>query len=108
MFYVRLSQQWLDSDQEGAKQVKSNLQAISSALSNALAPIITYIANIFVTIVAYANALLKAFFGIDLLSKGTAKNTNKIGSGAKKVTKELKKWTGSFDKADIASSNICR
>lgn len=102
----RLSQQWLDSDQEGAKQVKSNLQAISSALSNALAPIITYIANIFVTIVAYANALLKAFFGIDLLSKGTAKNTNKINSGAKKVTKELKKWTGSFDKADIASSNI--
>lgn len=102
----RLSQQWLDSDDAGAKQVKSNLQAISSALSNALAPIITYIANIFVTIVAYANALLKAFFGIDLLSKGTAKNTNKINSGAKKVTKELKKWTGSFDKADIASSSI--
>lgn len=102
----KLSQQWLDSDQAGAKQIKSNLQAISSALSNALAPIITYIANLFVTIVAYANALLKAFFGIDLLSKGTAKNTNKINSGAKKVTKELKKWTGSFDKADIASSNI--
>ena len=102
----KLSQQWLDSDQAGAKQIKSNLLAISSALSNALAPIITYIANLFVTIVAYANALLKAFFGIDLLSKGTAKNTNKINSGAKKVTKELKKWTGSFDKADIASSNI--
>ena len=102
----KLSQQWLDSDDAGAQQIKANLSAISNALSNALAPIITYIANLFVTIVAYANALLKAFFGIDLLSKKTSKNTNKIGSGAKKVTKELKKWTGSFDKADIASSNI--
>lgn len=102
----RLSQQWLDSDDAGAQQVKANINAISSALSNALAPVITYVANLFMTVVGYANALLKAFFGIDLLSKKTAKNTNKVAGGVAKAKKEADKFSASFDKADVATSNI--
>lgn len=101
-----LSNLWLQSDDQGAKQVRANLDGIKNALANGLAPVITYLSGLVVQLFGYFNAILKTFFGIDLMSKKLTKNTNNTNKGAKKVTKELKKWTGAFDKADIASENI--
>ena len=102
----KLSNQWLNSDDAGAKQVKANIQAMSSALSNALAPVITYIANLMATVFGYVNAILKAFFGIDLLAKKTSKNTSGIASGTKKARKEAERFSSAIDKADIATGKI--
>src|SRR5690554_2607095 len=103
----RLSRNWLNSNDEGAKQVQANIKAITEALSQLLAPVITFIANTLGYIVGYANAILKAFFGIDLFAKSTAKNVDKgVGGGLKKANKELKKFTAGFDEAEVVSSNI--
>lgn len=103
----KLSRQWLDSNDEGARQLKSNINAMSSALSNALAPVLTYLGNLMATVMGYANALLKAFFGIDLFAKKTGKNVSKgIGGGMKKANKEMKKFTAGFDEAEVMSSDI--
>ena len=102
----RLSRQWLNSDDEGARQVKANIEAMSSALSNALAPAITYLANLLATVFGYVNAILKTFFGIDLLAKKTNKNVGGVASGTKKARKEAERFTSAFDKADIATEKI--
>ncbi|WP_300733619.1 hypothetical protein [Pseudomonas sp.] len=100
----KLSNQWLQSDDAGARQVKANIDAMSNALSNALAPVITYIANLMATVFGYVNAILKAFFGIDLLAKKTSKNTGGVAGNTKKARKEAEKFSSAFDKADIATS----
>lgn len=109
----RLSSEWLNSDQAGAQQAKANIQAISSALANALAPVLIWIADLVMTIVGYANALLKALFGIDLFAKSTAKSTGKTAKntgstakGLKDANKELKKFTAGFDDAEVVSGNL--
>jgi hypothetical protein len=102
-----LSNEWLNSDQAAAQQVQANIVAIKSALANSLAPVITWLADLVMTVVGYANALLKAFFGVDLFAKSTSKNVNKgIGGGLKNANKELKKFKANFDEAEVISSNI--
>lgn len=102
----RLSQQWLNSDAQGASQVQAQISAMSSAMSNILGPVIQWITSLLSTMFAYLNTILGFFFGINLLSKSTAKNTGGMASGIKDANKEMKKFNAQFDKADVMSSNV--
>lgn len=102
-----LANDWLNSDDLAARQMKANLEGIKNILSNALAPIIIWIGELMTTIVGYVAAFLKLFFGVDLASKKAGKNIKKgIGGGLKqanKEAKELQSILAGFDKADVVS-----
>lgn len=108
-----LSNEWLNSESQAAQQAKANIQAMTSMLANALAPVIIWVTNLLGTMFGYLAAILKFFFGIDITAnstakatKGTAKNTSGIAKSTEKARKEAEKFLASFDKAEVVSSNI--
>ena len=102
----KITREWYNSNNAGAKQAQANMSAMSSGLVNLLAPALSFITNLMATLFGYINAIAVAFFGVNLLSKGTSKNLGTGASNAKKLGKELKGFTASFDEADVASSNL--
>lgn len=105
-FLRKLSSEWLNSDAQGARQVQANISAMTSMLSNALAPVLIWLTDLLAKMFAYLNAIVKFFFGIDLMSKKTAKNTSGIAKNTAKARKEAEKFLASFDKAEVVSSNV--
>lgn len=102
----KITREWLNSTDAGAQQVKAGIGQITTALTNILAPVLTWLANIVLTLLGYLNAVLGAFFGINLFAKKTADNAGDIGGGIKKANKELKKFTAGFDKAEVMSEQV--
>ena len=102
----KVTNQWYNSMDMGARQAKANMESVTNGIVNLLAPALTFVTNMLATLMGYINAISKAFFGVDLLSKSTAKNVGTGAKNAKKMGKEIKGFTASFDEADVASSNI--
>lgn len=102
----KITREWLNSADVGAQNVKASIGQITTALTNVLAPVLTAISNIVMTMLTYINAFLKAFFGINLFAKSTDKSVGGIGGGIKDANKEMKKFTASFDKAEVISEDL--
>lgn len=102
----KITREWYNSNNLGARQAQANMQAMTTGITNLLAPALTFVSNILATIMGYINAISKAFFGVDLLSRKTAKNVGTGAKNAKKMGKEIKGFTASFDEADVASASM--
>lgn len=86
------------------KQYAANLEYIRYALTQAIAPILQWIVRLAATLLGYINAILQAWFGINLFSRGSAENFNKMkagASGASKAVKEIKKQLSGFDEINM-------
>ena len=87
------------------KQYAANIEYIRFALTQMIAPVLRYIVSLVATILGYINAILNAWFGINLFGKASAKDFQKMkvgASGAAKAAKEIKKQLAGFD--EIISS----
>lgn len=82
--------EWGESGNAEAEQLQANIKQLKSAIAQTLAPAIEYVLKLFYNIVGAVNAILKAFTGINLLSKSTAKSTGQTAKNAKGAS-------GSFD-----------
>lgn len=102
----KLSREFFDSNDADVKQMKANMGALTNGLTQLLAPALKFIIGLVTTIMGYANAIAKAFFGVELFSKKTNKNVSGSAKGAKKLRKEVERISTAFDVADVASSNI--
>ena len=102
----KITREWYASNDLGAKQAQANMSAMTSGIVNLLAPALTFVTNLMGTLFGYINAIARAFFGVDLLAKNTSKNLGVGAGNAKKLGKEIKGFTASFDEADVASGNI--
>ena len=75
-------------------QFAANVEYIRYALTQAIAPVLRYIVNLAGTLLQYINMIVNALFGINLFSRGSAENFNKMKAGAggvSKAVKEIKK-----------------
>ena len=82
------------------KQYATNLEYIRYALTQAIAPVLQWIVRLAATLLGYINAIVQGWFGINLFSRGSAKNFQKMKAGAggvAKAAKEIKKDLAGFD-----------
>lgn len=88
------------------KQYAANIEYIRYALAQSIAPVLRYIVNLAATLLGYINAILNAWFGINLFGKASAKDFQKMkagASGAAKAAKEIRKQLAGFDEINMLS-----
>ena len=86
------------------KQYAANLEYIRYALTQAIAPVLRWIVQMAATLLGYINAILNGWFGINLFSRGSAENFNKMKAstgGISKAVKEIKKQLAGFDEINM-------
>lgn len=89
---------FMNSENAMAKQLKADLDNLKLNIGNALAPVIRKVLDMFYEMLGVVGAIVKAFFGIDIFAKNTAKST---GETAKNSQDTL----ASFDKIDVLQSD---
>lgn len=100
MFLKRASSDLASYDQQYA----ANLEYIRYALTQMIAPVLQWIVRLAATLLGYINAIVQAWFGINLFSRGSAKNFQKMKAGAggvAKAVKEIKKQLAGFDEINM-------
>lgn len=100
MFLRRASSDLASYDQQYA----TNLEYIRYALTQMIAPVLQWIVNLAAKLLGYINAIMQAWFGINLFSRGSAKNFQKMkagASGVSKAVKEIKKQLAGFDEINM-------
>ena len=90
------------------EQYATNLEYIRYLIAQAIAPALKYVVNLASTLLSYLNYILKAWFGITLFSKNSAKNfmnaknsTGGISKNTGKIKKDLQ--TTPFDEMNVLS-----
>ncbi len=89
------------------KQYAANIEYIRYALTQAIAPVLQWIVRLAATLLGYINAIMQGWFGINLFSRGSAENFNKMkksSSGVSKAVKEIKKQLSGFDEVNMLTS----
>lgn len=79
----------------------TKLNSIRLILASALEPIVNWLIQGVYTVLSYVNALLKAWFGIDLFARATALSMKK-GAGS---AKEMSKTMAGFDEMNTVQDN---
>lgn len=86
------------------QQYATNLEYIRYALTQMIAPVLQWIVRLAATLLGYINAIMQGWFGINLFSRGSAKNFQKMkagASGVSKAVKEIKKQLAGFDEINM-------
>ena len=86
------------------KQYAANLEYIRYVLTQMIAPVLYWIVNLAAKLLGYINAIMQGWFGINLFSRGSAKNFAKMKAGAggvAKAVKEIKKQLAGFDEINM-------
>lgn len=100
MFLKRASSDLASYDQQYA----TNLEYIRYALTQMIAPVLQWIVNLAAKLLGYINAIMQAWFGINIFSRGSAESFNKMkagASGVSKAVKEIKKQLAGFDEINM-------
>ena len=71
------------------EELSNKMQSAWVGLGSMLAPILEWIANAMIKVVAYINIFIKALTGIDLLARATTKSIKGMGASAKSTSKSL-------------------
>ena len=82
----------------------ANLEYIRFALTQAIAPVLEYIVNLAMKLLAYINAIAQAWFGVNLFENASVDNFAKMKKGVNGVTgavNELKKTLAGFDEINV-------
>lgn len=98
----RLARGVINSNDEMGQKLKAQIESITNAVTNLLAPAVKFVVNMVATLVGYLAGALKILFGIDILAKKTGKN---LAGGVAKANKEMKKFLAGFDEIEKLSSD---
>lgn len=88
------------------KQYAANIEYIKYSLTQVVAPILRYIVSLAATLLGYINAIVNAWFGINLFSNSSAKSFGKMkasAGGVAKSAKEIKNTLAGFDEMNVLS-----
>lgn len=82
-------------------QISADLEYMGYAIAQIFLPIAQKLVSILYTILNYVNAIMTAWFGINLFSNSGVKNFQKISKNAKEINKSL----AGFDEMNILQDN---
>lgn len=100
MMLRRASSELATYDEEYA----ANLEYIRFVLTQAIAPVLRDIVNLAMQLLSYINAIVQAWFGINVFQGASIEDFNRMKKGANGVTgavKELKKQLAGFDELNV-------
>lgn len=86
------------------EQYATNLEYIRFVLTQAIAPVLRGIVQLAMQLLSYINAIVQAWFGINLFANGSAEQFKKMkaqAGGVSKAVKEIKKQLAGFDEVNI-------
>lgn len=87
------------------EQIGVDLEYIRFAMANALQPVVEKLISLAFTLLSYINMIAKAWFGVDLFAKSSAKSMQKAGKSAKEMTKNLSQFNfDDINKLDDSNS----
>jgi phage-related protein len=90
------------------KQVATDFEYMRYVIANALVPVVQVLVKLLYTVLSYVNAIVSAWFGINLFSGASVKNFKKMQASAgstAKSAKEIQKSLQGFDEMNVLSDN---
>ncbi len=89
-------------------QISADLQYMGYCIANIVAPAVQWLTKLLYTALSYINAIMQAWFGINIFANSSAKAFKKMQSsagGTAKSAKEIQKSLQGFDEMNILSDN---
>lgn len=89
-------------------QVSTDLEYMGFVIANTLTPVVEWLVKMLYTVLTYINAIMSAWFGINLFSNASVKAFEKMknsAGGTAKSMKEIKKSLQSFDEMNLLQDN---
>ena len=89
-------------------QISADLQYMGYCIANIVAPAVQWLTRLLYTALSYINAIMQAWFGINIFANSSAKAFKKMQSsagGTAKSAKEIQKSLQGFDEMNILSDN---
>lgn len=90
------------------KQVSTDFEYMRFCIANMLAPAVQWLIQLLYTVLGYVNAIMSAWFGINMFSNSSVKAFQKMqGSAGKtaKSAKEIQKSLQGFDEMNVLQDN---
>ena len=85
------------------KEYGANLEYIRFALAQAIAPVLQFIVNLSFKLLNLINSIVQALFGVNLFSKASVKDFQKMSGSAASIKKSLQ--TAGFDEMNVLSDS---
>lgn len=89
-------------------QISADLQYMGYCIANVVAPAVQWLTRLLYTALSYINAIMQAWFGINIFANSSAKAFKKMQSsagGTAKSAKEIQKSLQGFDEMNVLSDN---
>lgn len=89
-------------------QISADLQYMAYCIANIVAPAVQWLTRLLYTALSYINAIMQAWFGINIFANSSAKAFKKMQSsagGTAKSAKEIQKSLQGFDEMNVLSNN---
>lgn len=89
-------------------QISADLQYMGYCIANIVAPAVQWLTRLLYTALSYINAIMQAWFGINIFANSSAKAFKKMQSsagGTAKSAKEIQKSLQGFDEMNVLSDN---
>lgn len=83
------TQNWLSSQNAGAKQLSANIEYMKYAMGSVFAPVIEYVTNLIYNLMKAVQSLVYAFSGVNIFAKATASSMKSASGSAKQTSKSL-------------------
>ncbi len=96
---------WLNSQNAGAQQLKTNIEYMKNAMGSALAPVIQWITNLIYNLMKAIQSVVYALFRVNIFAKASAKSYASMAGSAKKAKNETKSLAGVHDEINNVAKN---
>ncbi len=99
------AQNWLSSQNAGAKQLSANINYMKYAMGSAFAPVIQYVTGLIYQLMKAIQSVVYALFRVNIFAKASASSYASMAGSAKKAKNETKQLAGVHDEINNVQSN---
>lgn len=96
---------WLNSQNEYAKQITTNMEYMQYAMGSVFAPIIEYIINLIYKVMKGIQSVVYALTGVNIFANASANAYKNMGENAQKASKATKQLSGIHSEINNIQSN---
>lgn len=96
---------WLSSQNVGAKQLSDNIDYLKNSLGSVLVPIIQGIINLIYNMMKAVQSVVYALFRVNIFANSSSKAYSAMGNSAKNTKNETKQLSGMYDEINNTSYN---
>ena len=99
------AQNWLSSQNAGAKQLSANIDYMKNSLGSALAPVIQYVTGLIYQLMKAIQSVVYALFRVNIFAKASASSYASMAGSAKKAKNETKSLSNIHSEINNVQSN---